>query len=220
MNCYQCGKAVESCACVGGAYLLESKESISPPPPMLDARATTWTAQRTTMHTPQEHRMSQEKYDEHIEKLREAMAGAPDALRFFSKHHPAGQASTRMPLGIISEGLIHSETTSIIVVSPDVTFRPTHLVVSHETSKAFNLVQMTVANVGASAGGYDIPLESFSMEYLASLEGEELKAIMSLQKWGIDTVTPAMRISIYVKNISDQARAFRGIIWGEASLIW
>ena len=188
MNCLQCLKSVAQCACVGGAYL-----------PNSDSK-----------------KWGQEEYDAHVEKLRTALAPAQDALRFLSKHHPTGFRSSRMPIGVIGKDFAPGGV-AYVVVSPDVAFRPTHLVVSHETSKAFNLVQITVGCVSRTAGGYDVPLESFAMDYLAELKGEELKAIMGLQKWDLGIVTPAMRVQVCVRNIGTCARAFRGLLWGDAA---
>lgn len=121
-------------------------------------------------------------------------------------HQLAPQRLSRMPIALVGD----TEKRAIIVC-PFVTFRPTHIVLADDSSKAFDLESWTVNNVHMTADGYSMPLETFSIRYMTD---DRLAAV---NEWtNAPTVHPGMRLTFHIsphKN-TPQGAEFRGILWG------
>lgn len=167
-----------------------------------------------------DEKFTREKYEKHIKDLSEAMKPAPDILGFLHKHFP--EATTdRFPIGLIMKA--KPDEKIIIVRSPDVVIRPTHLVVSEETAETFDLMDIMITNVCTNVGfdvakkeQADIPLETFSVKYMSDRD----RAIWAVTALRAPAATPANRLSVIVHNRTKKDAEFRGILWCDASIVY
>jgi hypothetical protein len=117
----------------------------------------------------------------------------------------------RLPIALVS----HDDAT--IMLCPDVTFRPTHIVLSDMVSQCFDLAYWLLCNVGMLATSDPLPLETFSIKYM---QDDRLSKINEWQ--GAPTLTPANRLRMVIRrNEFGQVHPdvkFRGLLWGLATM--
>jgi hypothetical protein len=116
----------------------------------------------------------------------------------------------RLPFGLSCRPLWPGERVALTDIQPELPFRPSHLVVTPEVARGFELVDFRIGNVGQIlGGGAPLPLDTFSIEY------KKNDSLDSLQGWQGNTCDVAQKIKIAVRRTPDGAAvAFRGLLWG------
>jgi hypothetical protein len=161
-----------------------------------------------------ETKMTESDFEAHLSKLYKALEGAGDMIHYLEKCNPRGSFRTRMPMPLVSDGIVASGSGGIIIVQPDLACHPRHIVLTEETASSFELADFKIAATSNIASGGMLPLEPFSVKYYA--ENEKL---FNIQEWDLPTVSPGMRIQLAVHNKSDKPCAFRGILWANTGYV-
>jgi hypothetical protein len=109
-------------------------------------------------------------------------------------------------------GLIKDPENGIVEIQmqPDVGCKLTHMVLSPETAKSYDLEYFVISNVHQFQGGNPIPLEPFSIEYMQD------DRLASCMKWETVTLGPGNRFTIIAKlRKGFEPVQFRGILWAK-----
>lgn len=109
-------------------------------------------------------------------------------------------------------GLIKDPENGIVEITmqPDVTCKLTHMVLSPETARSYDLEYFQMANVHQIQGINPIPLDPFSIEYMQD------DRLASCMKWESVTLTPANRFTICARLRKDFVPVqFRGVLWAK-----
>jgi hypothetical protein len=164
------------------------------------------------------------EYHLHLEKLEQALDGARPLITFMQKQHPQGVFPRRIPFGLINlrdehgNAYVAPQSMGRIIFSPDLTIKPVYIVLSDETATSFNLCYYNISNCSQTGNGNPLPLEQFAVNYYAKAldrSPQHLEQLIQIQKWGSDIARPANRITMYVDNITDTPKQFRGILWAD-----
>jgi hypothetical protein len=133
---------------------------------------------------------------------RQGFLAAPEAVRLF-----------RSPIGLIAKDVAPGGTGTFST-QPYVAHRPQYLIVDPGTARHFNLVKIQIHNTHYPTSEGDVPLEPFSIEYMAN---DEFSAVNKLTGW--PTIETWSKLTVFVRARSDEqrtlARTFRGILWCE-----
>jgi hypothetical protein len=158
---------------------------------------------------------TEEDYDEHVRKVREALDPARGLIAFIDRHAPAGARMMQMPYALVSSGLVAPGEHAILGVNTYVKMRPLHLVLSEDTSKNFLLESWTIGKDLQMPGSGALPLDTFSVEYVASAQNPA--KVLEVQNWHHESMFPGQKMRLVVKNESCESRAFRGLLWAACS---
>src|ERR1700730_3376660 len=153
--------------------------------------------------------LTQEDLMSHVDRVVKALekSGAADLVGLVRKIQAQVQpkVSTRIPFGLIAEPNDYGNVD--IVQQPNTQCRLTHLVLTPDTARSYELTGFRAANIFLQEGISNIPLEPFSIEYLQS---DRLATCMA---WKSLLMTPSNRFSIFA-HLREGAIPcqFRGIL--------
>lgn len=157
-----------------------------------------------------------EEYDRHVKKLGIALATAPALVRFLERSHPEGAFRTRYPMGLIANDVKPGETRPI-TLQPDIEIQPAYLIVSDESAACFHMCDWRISNLACNVGGEPIPLDTMAARYFA--EHPDPEKLMSIQDWSAGaSLTPANRLTAFVKNVTKETHNFRAIVWSKGRI--
>lgn len=158
---------------------------------------------------------SEADFQTYADKLREGLEPAKDVLQFLKDHMPINRNVERWPIGLISSRDILPKENYHIVIQPWIILRPKYIILSEKTASSFDILDFRTGNIVEQGTSDSIPCETFSVKYYAN--SPEL--ILNIQKWSHETVNPAQRIIIDVRNsLCAEPIPFRGILWCDCAL--
>jgi hypothetical protein len=174
-------------------------------------------------------RMSLADIAQHTANLRKILdkVQAPELarlLRSLEQHAgDAGLGDKYMPIGLIGDVPVGG-SSYIEAPSVQLECRPDYLVVSPDSARFFELLDLKVGKDSQLISSGIIPLDTFSAEYL---HNDRLSAI---QRWkGADWCSPGLRLSVVVQptkamrearegrmptaSLGPDTLPFRGVLW-------
>lgn len=160
--------------------------------------------------------LSREEIEANIDKLVKALekSGARELVRLVNKLVSASESKFNytVPYGLIADPDEHDSVQ--MTSSPYTVCKFTHLVLSPETAKSYDLEFFQIANIYSTGDANPIPLEPFSIEYM---NDDRLAACM---EWKSVTIGPANRFSISARLRKGFSRVqFRGVLWAVSPLV-
>lgn len=117
----------------------------------------------------------------------------------------------RVPLPFVKDAIAPGRIEDV-TVRPQVTFRPTHLVVTVEVAKCFRLVDYRIGVHSQKVAWDSLPLGPFARPAYDVLGGPEPYA--QIVQWDSATVECAQDVILSVWNRSDEPEDFEAILWG------
>ena len=108
-------------------------------------------------------------------------------------------------------GLVADEHGICHISNPSVSFRPTHIVLTDEAARGFEMNSWLLSNINQVIGMESIPLDLFSIKHMVD---DRLSAVM---EWSnAPVITPANRITMHVKRRAGASESveFRGLLCG------
>lgn len=111
--------------------------------------------------------------------------------------------------------LVANKDGVVEIKNPSVSFRPSHIMLTDEAARGFELHSWLLSNINQCVGQEPLPLELFSIKHMVD---DKFSQIM---EWtNSPVITPANRITMYLKRRQDTPPdvEFRGLLWGYYAL--
>ena len=108
-------------------------------------------------------------------------------------------------------GLVGNKEGVVEIKHPCVAFRASHIVLTDEAARGFELHSFLLSNVNQAIGAEPIPCDLFSIKHV---QDDRLCAMM---EWSnAPVITPANRITMYFKRREGfhETTELRGLLWG------
>jgi hypothetical protein len=157
--------------------------------------------------------LTKEDLTSHIDRIVKALekSGVRDLVNLTKRLSELVKTVDRrkynMPFGLIQEpknGRVEFTT------QPNICCRLTHLVLSPETAKSYEMEHFQIANIYSTGDDHHIPLELFSIEYMND------DRLANCMQWKTVELSPANRFTISASlRTGFSPVEFRGILWAE-----
>jgi hypothetical protein len=106
-----------------------------------------------------------------------------------------------------------SKAVAVITQSPDAPFKPQRLCVDPLTASRFTLYDIRIGIMSYTFGGDGVLCTLFP-PIPRDLSLEERRDYEQLLAIKLGTCSPAQKIGLYVRNISNEPAEFNAILWG------
>jgi hypothetical protein len=150
----------------------------------------------------------------HVDRIERAL-GSEDLAGLVRRiHNLLPKVKERVALPLVAESEENNHGGICVFLESYVGFQPTHIVLSEEAARAFELVDWKIGCRSMNLAGGNLPLETFSIKHMANDQ------FAMVNEWtNAPKMYPGIRLTMYVQRRAHPQNGlylgeFRGLLWG------